>query len=180
MAGYPSPRRYAQAVFQLALERDELDTWVEDLRVLAVTLENRQFADLLDAPQVPAAHKLRAIGETLNDSVSPLAVNLVSILARRNLAHLVGGILEDYARLLDGHRGIERAQVASAVPLDDDQRAKIAELLEGIAGKKVQLSAIVEPQIIGGLIARVGDRVLDGSARARLADMRRNIVEQVS
>ena len=175
-----SPRRYAQAVFQIALERDELEKWVEDLRVLANTLEYQEFSTLLDAPQVPAAHKIDAIRETFGKSVGPLALNLMSILASRNLAHLAPGMLEEYERLLDAHRGIERGEVLSAVPLDSAQRAKIASLLEEIGGNEVRLTSAVEPRVLGGMIARVGDRVIDGSVRTKLTEMRRRIVDRAT
>ena len=173
-----SPRRYAQAVFQIALERGDLDTWSEDLRALATGLENREFSDLLDAPQVPAAHKIRAIKESLGDTVDTLALNLASMLASRNLAYLLPGIVDDFGRLLDAHRGIERAEVTSAVPLNTDQRTRIAQLLEGVGDTDVRLSSAVEPQIIGGLVARIGDRMIDGSVKSKLEEMRREIVEQ--
>ena len=167
-------------MLQVALERDGLEVWLEDLRVVATTLEDHQLSSFLNAPQVPAVHKLNAIRNVLRDSVAPLALNLVSILASRNLAHLVPDILEEYGRLLDATVGIERADIVSAVPLDSDQRARVAGLLEGVVGKQMRLSYFVEPEILGGLIARVGDSVLDGSARTKLIEMRRSIVEQVS
>ena len=177
MARAPSPTRYAQAVFQIALEKDELDVWLDDLRVLAVALETSEFSQLLDAPQVPAANKVDSISQALGDSVAPMALNLLSILASRNMAHLVPGVLEEYGRNLDAHRGIERAEVVVAVPLDKGQQENIVKLLEGIVGKEVRLSPFVDPQILGGLIARVGDRVIDGSVRSKLAEMRRSITE---
>ena len=175
-----SPRRYAQAVFQIALERDGLDAWSEDLRVLAVALENEDFSGLLDAPQVTAANKIQAIKEALEDSVDPLAINLLSLLATRNLAHLLPGILDDYNRLLDAHRGIERAEVVTVIPLDNMQRGKIARLLAGIIGKQVRVNSRVDPRLLGGLVARIGDRVIDGSVRTKLEEMRREIVGRVS
>ena len=177
MPGAPSPTRYAQAVFQIALEKDELDEWLDDLGVLAAALEHPEFAQLLDAPQVPAANKVDAIRQAMGDSVAPMALNLLFILASRNLAHLVPGVLEAYGRALDVHRGIERAEVMTAVPLDRGQQGKMVKLLEGIVGKEVRVASFVEPQILGGLIARVGDRVIDGSVRAKLAEMRRSITE---
>ena len=173
----PSPRRYAQAVFQIAMERGELDAWQEDLRSLAVTLEDRDFSGLLDAPQVPAASKVDAAREALSGSVGPLALNLLAILATRNLAHLGSGILDEYGRLLDAHRGIQRAEVVSAVPLDSEQHARISKLLETIVGKEVPVTSVVDPQVLGGLVARVGDRLIDGSARTKLREMHRSIVE---
>jgi F-type H+-transporting ATPase subunit delta len=175
-----SPRRYAQAVFQIAVEKDGLDTWMEDLRFLSSALEDRDFSDLLDAPQISAGHKLSMVRQTLGDSVGTLALNLVSILASQSLAHTVSGVLGEYERLVDAHRGIERAEIVSAVPVDKGQLAETAKLLEGIVGKEVRLTSTVEPQVIGGLIVRVGDRVIDGSVKAKLSDMRSSIVEQGS
>ena len=180
MAKAPSPRRYSQAVFQIAVERDELDTWMQDLSMLAVALEDGEFSGLLDAPQVPAVNKVSAIRDGLSGSVSPLALNLLCLLASRNMAHLLPGILEQYGGLVDTHRGIERAEVVSAVPLESGQQAKIAEVLGGLVGKDIRLSSFVDPQVLGGLSARVGDRVIDGTVRSKFAEMRRRLVGQGS
>ena len=173
-----SPRRYAQAVFQLAVESGQLETWSEDLRVVAVALENAEMAGLLDSPQVPVSVKIDTIKQVLGDSVERLALNLVSLLAVRKLCYLVPGILDEYGHLVDAHGGIERAEVVSAVELDDGQRSAILRVIEEIVGNEVRLTSRVDPEILGGLIVRVGDRVLDGSVRARLREMRRRIVER--
>jgi len=173
-----SPRRYARAVFQLAVENGQLDTWSEDLRVVAVALENAELAGLLDSPQVPASVKIDTVKQVLGDSVERLALNLVFLLAVRKLSHLVPGILDEYGRLVDAHGGIERAEVVSAVGLDDGQQSAILQVIEEIVGTEVRLASRVDPEILGGLIVRVGDRVIDGSVRARLRDMRRRIVER--
>ena len=174
-----SARRYAQAVFQIALEKDELDGWLEDLTLLATATENAEFSEFLDAPQVPDSQTFEVITSTLGDRVGPLAINLLALLASRNIANTVPSIVEQYQRLLDAHRGIERAEVVSAVPLDDAQRRQIEELLGGLVGKEVRLTSRVELGIVGGLVARVGDRVIDGSTRTRLQAMRRELVEQL-
>ena len=116
----------------------------------------------------------------LSDTVGPLALNLVSLLASRNLAGLMPGIVEQYQRLLDDHNGIERAEVVSAVPLDDAQRASVEELLKEVVGKEIRLTSRVDPQIIGGIVARVGDHVIDGSTATRLESMRRELIERRS
>lgn len=173
-----SPRRYAQAVFQIAVESGGLDAWSEDLRVVAAALENAELAGLLDSPQVPAAVKIDTVKQVLGDSVGPLALNFVSLLAVRRLCHLVPGILDEYGRLVDVHGGVARAEAVSAVGLNDGQRTAILRVVEDIVGTEVRLTTRVEPEILGGLIVRVGDRVLDGSVRARLQEMRRRIVER--
>jgi len=174
-----SSRRFAQAVFQLALENDEVDRWLDDLTLLADALENQEFLEFLDAPQLSVNQKTGVIKSALGDSVSQLAINLISLLASRNLALITPAIVEQYQKLLDEHRGIERAEVVSAIPLDDSQRQQVSDLLQRIVGKEVRLNTRVEPQILGGFIARVGDRVIDGSTRMKLNEMRRGIVQRL-
>ncbi len=173
-----SARRYAQAIFQLALESDELEKWLDDLTVLADSASNSQFLEFMTQPRVPAATKLEVIRESLGDSVGRLALNLVSMLAMRNLAHILPEIADQYQGLLDHHRGIERAEVVSAVPLTDEQHRSAVELLEGMSGNEVRLSARVEPTLIGGIIMRIGDRVVDGSTKSKLQAMRRELAER--
>ena len=160
----------------MGLEKGELDIWLDDLAALAQALENREFSELLDAPQVPVTRKADVIKDALGDSVGPLALNLVSLLSSRNVAHLVSEIAEQYQRLLDAHRGIEQAEVISAVVLNDEQRQRIELLLREIVGRDVRLTSRVQPQILGGLVARVGDRVIDGSTKTKLLEMRRQLV----
>ena len=93
-------------------------------------------------------------------------------------ASLLPGVTEEYGRLLDAHRGVAQAEVTSAVPLDDEQLRRVTEILEGVVDAKVRVWAHVEPAVVGGLVARVGDRVIDGSVRARLDRMRRSVVER--
>ena len=170
--------RYAKAVFQLAVERDELENWLEDLTQLADSTTNREFSEVLSAPRVPAPQKERVIREALGSSVSPLALNLMFLLTSRQAIHRLPEITDRYQEMLDAHRGIERAEIVSAVPLDDAQRDSVAEMLTRTSGKEIRLSTRVDPEILGGMVIRVGDRVMDGSARTRLQSMRREMAQR--
>ena len=178
MPAAASARRYAQAIYQIALEHDDLDNWLNDLTLLADAVSNPQFVEILDAPQFTVAQKTELVNTTLADSVDRLALNLISLLASKSIAYLAPAITEQYQKMLDAHRGLERADVVSAIPLSDDQLEKLTDLLQGIVGKEVQVTSRVDPQIIGGFIAHVGDRVIDGSTRAKLSTMRRTLVER--
>lgn len=179
MPRYPSARRYAQAVFQIALEHDSLDVWVDDLQTLADLLEDSEVAAFLDAPQVPEARKLETIQQLLGDSVGTLPANLLRLLATRNMALLIPAVLGQFTEMVDRHRGIEWADVTTAVPLDDAQEKEVSRLLSGIAGSEVSLRTYVEPELIGGVVARLNDRVIDGSVRSKLRNMHRQVVEQI-
>jgi F-type H+-transporting ATPase subunit delta len=175
MARGASARRYAQAVFAIALERGEPGRWLDDLALLSDAMANDDFANFLDAPQPTLSQKINLIEETLGDSVSRLALNLVSLLASRNSARLARSITESYQEMLDEYNGIERAEIVSAITLSDEQQQRIETMLKDIVGKNITATSRVEPHILGGFVARVGDKVIDGSTRTRLDDLRRQL-----
>jgi F-type H+-transporting ATPase subunit delta len=175
MARGASARRYAQAVFAIALEQGEPDRWLDDLALLSDAMANDDFANFLDAPQPTLSQKINLIEETLGDSVSRLALNLISLLASRNSARLARSITESYQEMLDEYNGIERAEIVSAIALSDEQQQRIETMLKDIVGKNITATSRVEPHILGGFVARVGDKVIDGSTRTRLDDLRRQL-----
>ena len=176
MARGASARRYAQAVFAIALDQGEPDRWLDDLALLSDAMANEEFANFLDAPQLTLKQKTDLIEETFGDSVSRLARNLISLLASRNSARLLPSITESYQEMLDAHNGVERAEIIAAVALSDEQQARIEAMLTDIVGKDITATSRVEPRLVGGFVARVGDKVIDGSTRTRLDELRRELV----
>jgi F-type H+-transporting ATPase subunit delta len=87
-------------------------------------------------------------------------------------------IADAYQEKLDAHRGIERAELVSAVPLSAEQQSKVEAMLKEMVGKDISLTVRVDPTILGGIVARVGDRVIDGSTRSKLEGLRRELVQQ--
>jgi F-type H+-transporting ATPase subunit delta len=173
-----SARRYAQAVFESALEKGELEKWFDDLTLLSDSVSNQEFLDFLSQPRVTSAEKIRVVRDALGDSVGPLALNLMSLLATKNIAHILPGITDQYQELLDAQQGIERAEAVSAIPLDDDEQRRVTEMLSAMSGSDVRLTTVVDSEILGGMIIRIGDRVMDGSTRSRLQAMRRELAER--
>jgi len=106
---------------------------------------------------------------------NPLALNLARLLVARGSIGQAKQIAEEYQRLLDEHHGVIKANVITAVPLDDADKNKLAANLGQVVGKKVDLTATVQPDILGGIIARVGGKLLDGSTRSRLAQLKRQL-----
>ena len=166
-----SSRRYAQAVFDIARDNDTLDQWRDDLQTLADVLGLPDVQAFMESPRVSEENKQQLLDQHLG-SVAPLARNLAMVLIRRNRSHLAQGILTDYLGMLDEERGIVAANVTSAEPMDDDLQEQVRQLLNQQVGRELRLSLDVDPEIIGGFVARVGDRVLDGSTRSRLRNLR--------
>jgi len=176
VARRPTARRYAQAVFALALDGDALDQWGRDLDRLAEALSNADFSAFLESPQVPDPVKHHGIQTVLRDT-SQLARNLVSVLVAHRQVGLMADIRTQYRRLVDEHQGIARADLVTAVPLESGQRARVADGLGRLIGKRVVSTERVDPAILGGLVARVGDRLIDGSSRTRLESMREALAQ---
>jgi F-type H+-transporting ATPase subunit delta len=168
-------KRYAQAVFDIALERNELDSWLSDLRQIAGLAADASLTALLESPKVNFDIKARLLSERLAD-VNPLALNLVSLLVTRGRLSMMGDIADEYQRLLNSHRGIETAEVTTAISLDDEDRQRLTEQLSAVIGKKVVLKAQVDPDVVGGIAARIGGKLLDGSTRSRLLALKRELV----
>ena len=170
----PSPKRYAQAIFEIAQAADAFDEWQEQLSALGEACGEQGFIALLEAPGLTPEEKQRVVAEVLPDA-EELAANLLLLLIERRAVSLAPQIAVRFRELVDAHRGIQRVQVASALPLSDDERQRITAELSRMFEGQVRLTEAVDPSLIGGLLVRVGDRVLDGSVRGRLAALKRSL-----
>ena len=167
-------RRYSQAVFEIALETEELDRWQSDLRKITSLGEDATFIAFLESPKFHFDDKARLLRERLGD-ISPLALNLVYLLVTKGRLSMVGEIADEYQRLLDSYRGIEQVEVTTAIPLDDEDKLRLGERLGAAVGKKVVLKLEVDSSLIGGIIARIGGKLLDGSTRSKLVALKREL-----
>ena len=168
-------RRYAQAIFEIALGREELEECHSDLGRVVRLAEDGELISMLKNPKVGFGDKARLLSEHLS-GINPMVLNMVYLLVAKGRLGIVGDIVYEYQRLLDSLRGIERGEVMSVVPLSDENRERLAEHLGSVMGKKVMLTFRENPDILGGFVARVGGRLLDGSTRSRLEALRRDII----
>ena len=176
MAG-AAARRHAQAAFQIALERGELDAWREDLGRLAEAVRDPRLLAFLESPRVHLEQKAKVLGQVL-DKLNPLVMNMALLLVSRGRLALVPETVEEYGRLVDEHQGIAHAEVATAVPLDSKQADRLARRLGDLVGKDIVLATEVEPSLVGGLTARVGDKLIDGSIKSRLSALRGSLIRR--
>ena len=174
MASKASARRYAQAVFEIALERQELDKWQSDLDKIAVLGEDPSLTVLLENPKLRFDDKARIFAEALKD-IGPMALNLVYILVSKGRLSLTPDIASHYREMLDSHRGIERADIITAVPLDEADKQRLETRLGAMMNKKVIIKPEVDADLLGGVVARMGGKLLDGSVRSRLAALKNEI-----
>ncbi|MBI2916394.1 MAG: ATP synthase F1 subunit delta [Chloroflexi bacterium] len=176
MARGASARRHAQAVFAIAREQDRLEAWASDLEAIAVALGDAVVAQALESPRIPLAQKMAMVRTSLTNT-SPLALNLAQLLVLKGRVRLAPDIAEEYRRLLDASRGIERAQVTTAVPLQGDEVVQLGRRLGQIRDRQVSVTHQMDPTIVGGMVARIGDKLMNGSVQARLASLKKRLAE---
>jgi F-type H+-transporting ATPase subunit delta len=167
-------RRYAQAVFEIARDSGELEKWRTDLSSVAQLSKNTDLMALFESPKIRLEDKANALRSGLTN-VSPLMLNLVYLLTSRGRLSLMGGISDDFQRLYDNFCGIEQAEVTTAVPLANEDKQRLTQRLKTLVGKEIVLKSEVNPSILGGLIIRLNDKLMDGSTRSRLMAMKREL-----
>lgn len=170
----PAAKRYAQAAFELARDKGELDTWQAALGDLAESLTSAEAVAFLSNARAPAEAK-EAFLQRLLGQPAPLVWNFMRLLNQRNRLALLPQIIEAFQALVDNERGIAHAQVVTAVDMTADERDAIAGRLSQLTGKQVQVQTRTDPEMLGGLVARIGDRLIDGSTRTKLIALKRQL-----
>lgn len=174
MASKAKPRRYAQAVFEIAQENKELDKWQSELHKMVAAVNTGSLLDAMEDPKIKIEDKARFLKERVK-GISPLAVNLALLLVSKSEINLIGNINTEYNAMLNECRGIETAEIITAVPLDEKDREKLKTQIGALTGAKIELKEKIDPAILGGVIARVGGKLLDGSTRSKLAALKKNL-----
>ena len=169
-----SGKRYAEAIFELALREDQVEQWATELQLVNEVLQDAEFSAFLKHADVPVNQKIKAIDAVLSQ-VHPLVRNMANLLVSKGLLDLASELKESYSELWDNHAGRQRVGVTSAVALDQPEVERIAQFVAGLIGKEVVVTTRVDESILGGIIIQVGDQLLDGSTRSRLESLRSSI-----
>ena len=174
MAVTARARRYAEAIAQMAAAGNSWEQWAQDLAALAALTEQAGVRPILESPRVALARKEELLHQQLPDA-SPLARNLARLLVLKRRVEIISQIRDEFRRMYDEHRGIEHARVITAVPLEAQQRETLQGQLARYTGKQVEVATEVDPGILGGLVVRIGDKLIDGSTRGRLEALRKRL-----
>jgi F-type H+-transporting ATPase subunit delta len=169
---------YARALFQVALEQGKLDELREQLAQFADALDqNRELAVFFFSPYFSTAEKQQALGGLL-DGADEALLNFLSLLIENHRMPVIFRIRQEYERLWEEENKTLPVQITSA--LDEATTASLGKTIGERAGRKVNLAAHVDPDILGGIIIRVGNSILDASIRNRLEQLRRHVAQGAS
>jgi len=178
MADDPLVDGYAQAIFSIAEAEGDLGSVEDELFRFGRIVESR--ADLRDAltdPALPAERKKAVIGELLGGKASKHTIAVLDFLMELGRARDLSRIIDALTELAGERRKRVVAEVRTAVPLDEFRRARLQEALSAATGKHVELRVIVDDSVVGGVAARVGDQVFDGTVRRKLDVARERLTE---
>jgi F-type H+-transporting ATPase subunit delta len=173
MIGTNVARRYAKALFELGVDAGTLTSLVAEVRAIAdAYADSSELRSALDNPLVAHAAK-RAILSDIADraQASTIVRNTVLLLGDRRRMHALPAIAQLLHEMSDLREGILRAEVTTATPLGDPYYARLQQHLEKMTGKRVVIDRKEDPSLVAGVVARIGDTVIDGSLRTRLHEM---------
>ena len=171
-------RGYAQALFSVAEAEDALETVEDELFRFARALEQEgRLRETLTDPAFPVERKKAVLNDILGDRASPHTISIVGFLVEQGKAREFTAIVDELVALAAERRKAAVAEVRTAVELTEKHRQDLIEALEQATGKKIELKVVVDPSVVGGVVARVGDQVIDGSIRRRLEIARERMSE---
>ncbi len=173
MADPQAGKRYAQAAFDIAQRDGTVAQWRSDLGDVAQVLAESAAAPVFLDPKIPLERKLAVVDRALD--LQPLAKNLARLLVQKGRSADARAVAEAFDRMADEAEGIAQAEIVSAVDLTPDQLRAIEEKLSQSMNVRVRATATTNPALIGGVVVRVGDRLIDGSVRSRLRQLKRDL-----
>ena len=161
-------RPYAQAVFELARDSGRFDEWSDSLKSLCEIVEHPDIGAMINDPRITRDQILDVMLEIGGDGFDEQTGNLVRILGHYRRLAAIPMIAKQYESLRAQEEGIIEAELETAFEIEDEQRSSLVAALQNRLGRKVRLTSNVNPDLLGGVVVRAGDWVIDGSVRARL------------
>jgi len=171
-------RRYAKALLALGQEDGNLSRYGEELSAFTKVMADQEVAEALTNPIYPKEIRLKILKALLDKmGLSKIMVNFLGLLMDKMRIGHIQAINQHYQRLVDEANNVQRATVVTAEPLGGDLEKEVKAILEKMTGKTVFLEVKTDPEIIGGIVAHVGDLTLDGSVKTQLHNLKEFLIK---
>jgi len=169
-------RRYAEAAFEVAQRDNTVEVWRSELQTAAEIVADERVNRYLANPAVSLEARAAAVERALGPAVSRPVLNLVQLQLRRGRIEQLPQVAAEFRRLDNARQGITEATATTAADLTPAEVEALTRRLEQFTGGRVELDVRTDPSLLGGLVVRVGDRLIDGSVRGRLERLRNRLV----
>jgi F-type H+-transporting ATPase subunit delta len=168
-------RRYAEAAFEIAERDDSMEAWVAAMTTAEQRLTGPDVLRLLSNPAIPAVSRIEVLDRLVAEDVGREQRNLLALLVRRGRFEQLPSVVREFTRLYRAREGIMEAIVTASTALDDAELEALRVALQSMTGKRIELRQTTDPELLGGIQVRVGDRLIDGSVRGRLERLRSDL-----
>ena len=169
-------RRYAEAAFEVAQRDGTVEAWRSELDAAGEIAADDQVGRMLGNPAVALETRTEMAESILGKTVSKPVLNLIGLMLRRGRIEQLPRVAAEFRRLDNARQGITLATATSAAPLSPDEVQALTARMEQLTGGLVELDLRTDPSLLGGLVVRIGDRLIDGSVRGRLERLRNQLV----
>lgn len=173
-------RRYGQALFEIGKSENKVDIFLKELGDISSIINGSiELKEFLKHPSIPYGDKKRVLMEIFKDRVDPEITRLVTTLLQHDRIEQIRTVYYDYKYLVYKERGIKIAYATTAVKMTEEEIEIIRKRLSDKYKKEIEVQNIVDPNVIGGVYLRLGDRVIDGTIRGKLQDMKKMLLAKV-
>ncbi len=172
-------KTYGEALFELAVEEDKIDVLLEEIEQLQIILkENEEFGKMMTHPKIIKEEKLQVAENVFKGKISDELMGFLLLIITKDRYQEIDEILEYFVTEVKKYKGIGVAMVTTAVPLKEEQCKKIEQKLLQTAGyKTMEMHYQVDTSLIGGMVIRIGDRVVDSSISTKLNDLQKSMLK---
>jgi len=172
MKGTRAALRYAKATLNLAKEKGFAKEVNDDMILIQSTIEeNHDLEVMLKSPIIKSGPKLAVLTQVFEKKVNGITMGLLNLLIENKRLSLLNLVAKEYVVIYNFLKGVEVAQITSAVPLTKELEAEILKKIKESVGKEISMNNVIDPSIIGGFIIRIGDKLYDSSVSSRLKDL---------
>ena len=172
-------KTYGEALFELAVEENQVDVFMEEITQLQDILEkNKDFGKLMNHPKILKEEKIQVLQNVLKGRISDELTGFLTLIVTKDRYGEIDGILDYFLSEVKKYKGIGIAYVTTAAALRDGQKAEVEQkLLKTPSFKKMEMNYAVDESLIGGMVIRIGDRVVDSSIKTRLNELTRQLMK---
>jgi F-type H+-transporting ATPase subunit delta len=171
-------KTYSSALFELAQEVEMIDQILAEYEFVKTSLDsNPDFYEILTSPMISIEEKKKIVETTYGEHISAELVNFFKILMDKKRSGVIREVFDDYKELVDDYKGYVVAKVESVIPLETKEIKDLEEKLNVLTGKTISVNNVINPDIMGGLVVNVGDKIIDGSVRRKLDSMKHELAQ---
>ncbi len=169
--------RYAKAFFELGIEKNKIDIFKQDLEVIGQALQIKEFVQVIYSPIIMPSEKKAVINSIFTNKIDPLSISFLNLLIENQRETFLPIIIKNYLKLYREYHGIKEVEITSAIEIDKEETEKIKAIISKTLNSQIELTKQTKPEILGGIIIRIEDKMLDMSVSTQLKNIKKQLLQ---